>query len=245
MVIANRNIVVIGASAGGVEALKSIFSALPPNLNAAFFVVLHVWPGGKSFLPDILRRSTEMPVSHATDGEPILPGHVYVAPPDLHLMLESDHLTVIRGPRENRCRPAVNPLFRSAAASHGSRVVGVILSGTMDDGSSGLWAVKQAGGVAIVQDPADAAYQDMPQSALEAVEVDCCLSLSEIPGAIAACVREQIQVEAPRALPMVVSLANDVAKLKGTEMEIDKLAKRSVFSCPECNGALWEVNEGG
>lgn len=242
---ATRDIVVIGSSAGGVEALKVIFQGLPGDFPAAVFVVLHVWPSGKSYLPDILQRASALQVAHAVDGETIVRGRAYVAPPDLHLFVERDRVSVKRGPRENRCRPAINPLFRSAATAFGSRVIGVVLTGTMDDGSAGLWSIKQSGGMAIVQDPATAAFNEMPQSAIDAVEVDYAVKVEEIPALLDRKVREKIFLSIPPLVPDLVKLNDAAAKMVPLEMKIDELGERSVYSCPECGGALWEVGEGG
>ncbi len=241
----NRDVVVLGASAGGVEALKALFERLPNDLPAAFFIVLHVWPLGKSYLPEIIQRASGMKVGHAQDGELIEHGRVYIAPPDLHLFVEAGRVSVKRGPRENRCRPAINPLFRSAASAYGPRVVGVILTGTLDDGSAGLWSVEQAGGVTIVQDPATATFEEMPRSAREAVDVDCTAKLEDIPQLIVRFVREKVRPGPHRPVPPLVKLKDASAKMEPLEMKIDHYAERSVYSCPECGGALWEMKEGG
>jgi len=167
-----KNVVVIGASAGGVEALKQLVAKLPGDTDAALFVVLHIPNQGPSRLPEILRYKSRLPVGHAKDGEPMESGRIYVAPPNHHLLLENDHVLLWSGPKENNSRPAINPLFRSAAYNYGEGVVGVLLSGTLDDGSAGLWLIKQKGGIAIVQDPTEAAFSDMPQSALKYVQAD-------------------------------------------------------------------------
>jgi len=242
---ANRDIVVVGASAGGVEALKTFFQRLPSDLPAAIFIVLHVWPSAKSFLPEILQRVSPLRIGHAVDGDRIEYGRVYIAPPDLHLFVEQGQVRIRRGPRENRCRPAINPLFRSAASAYGPRVIGVILSGTMDDGSAGLWAVAQGGGVTIVQNPQTAAFSEMPQSALDAVEVTHVAELEDIPGLIAKHAREKVSFNIHPSLPDLVKLNDASAKMEPMEMEIDKFGKRSVYGCPECGGALWEIKEGG
>jgi two-component system chemotaxis response regulator CheB len=176
----SRDIIVIGASSGGVETLMTVVAGLPADLPAVFFVVLHIPAWSKSRLPEILRRTGKLPASHPSDGEPIGRGHIYVAPPDLHLLLRDGRMRLVRGPRENNHRPAIDPLFWSAAMTYGPRVVGVVLSGALDDGSAGLVAVKAGGGIAIVQDPRDAMFPDMPRNALRAVEADYCLPKSEI-----------------------------------------------------------------
>ena len=241
----NRDIVVIGASAGGVEALRTLLASLPADLPAAIFIVLHLWPGGTSFLPEILGRATAFKARHAADGEPIERGHVYIAPPDLHLFVNRGSVAVLKGPRENRCRPAINPLFRSAAVAYGPRVIGVVLTGTLDDGAAGMWTIKQAGGKALVQHPADVAFPDMPQNTLDTVQVDHCVPLAQIGGVLNRLCRERIQLNGMSPLPAIAQLNDAGAQMKQIEMQIDNLAKRSVFTCPECNGALWEVEEGG
>ncbi|MBO3462393.1 MAG: chemotaxis protein CheB [Aetokthonos hydrillicola CCALA 1050] len=177
-----HDIIVIGASAGGVEALSYLVSKLPQNLNASLFVVLHVPSHGTSVLPRILSRAGVLPVSHAKDAEPIVKGHIYVAPPDYHLLVKPKYITLSRGPRENGHRPAIDPLFRTAARGYGERVVGVVLTGSLDDGTAGLKAVKIRHGRAVVQSPEDAMYPGMPLSAVQNVDnIDYILPLSEIP----------------------------------------------------------------
>src|SRR5215207_2026811 len=167
--MASREIVVVGASAGGVEALRAFVSALPRDLPAAVLVVLHLPRSSASALHKILSRSGPLPAGQAADGEAVRPGCVYVAPPDHHLLLRDGSVALTRGPQENGHRPAIDPLFRSAARHYGPRAVGVILSGTLDDGASGLAAIARRGGTAAVQDPAEALYPGMPVAALEQV----------------------------------------------------------------------------
>ncbi len=180
-----HDIIVIGASAGGVEALPKLLGKLPKNLPASVFVVLHISYSAIGFLPNILSRSGGLKADHASGGEVIRQGKIYVAPPDHHLLIERGRMLLSHGEKENRHRPAVDPLFRSAANAYGPRVVGVILTGSMDDGTRGLDAIKKSGGVAIVQNPEEAFAQDMPLSALRNVEVDYVLSLAKIPGVLA------------------------------------------------------------
>src|SRR5437588_6269412 len=165
-----HDVIVIGASAGGVEALMALTGTLPRDLPAAVFVVLHIPAQSPSLLPSILSRVGSLKVVHATDGAKIEHGCIYVAPPDHHILLERGKVRVVRGPKENRHRPAVDPLFRSAALAYGPRVVGVILTGSLDDGTAGLLAVKRRGGIAVVQDPNEALYSSMPLNALTHVE---------------------------------------------------------------------------
>jgi two-component system chemotaxis response regulator CheB len=175
-----RDIIVVGASAGGVEALSGLVAALPSDLHATLFVVLHLPPWHRSELPKILSRAGPLPATLAIDNQPFVPGHIYVAPPDYHLLLE-DGLTILwRGPRENRVRPAINSLFRSAAGAYRRRVTGVVLTGTLDDGSAGLWWIRRQGGAAVVQDPAEAAFSDMPENALKYVDSAHVVKIPEI-----------------------------------------------------------------
>jgi two-component system chemotaxis response regulator CheB len=179
MAAPERHVVVVGASAGGLECLVRIAGDLSPDLPASVFVVLHVSPGGPSALPAILSRSGRLPAEHARDGEAIEPGRIYVAPPDHHLLLEPGVMRLVQGPRENRVRPAIDVLFRSAAAVYGPRVIGVVMSGYLDDGATGLLAIKRQGGIAVVQDPDDAQAPAMPRAALALVEADHVVPLSE------------------------------------------------------------------
>jgi two-component system chemotaxis response regulator CheB len=171
-------IVVIGASAGGVEGLLSLARSLPIGLRAAVFMVLHIPPHSSSVLPQLLSRAKGLPAAHPRDGELIHLGRIYVAPPDRHLLLDRTHVQLGCGPYDNCHRPAVDTLFRAAARWHGPRVIGVVLSGALDDGTSGLSAIKLAGGVTVVQDPAEAMYPSMPQSALDHVSIDYVASLA-------------------------------------------------------------------
>jgi two-component system, chemotaxis family, protein-glutamate methylesterase/glutaminase len=175
-----RDIIVIGASAGGVEALALLARTLPSDLAAAIFVVVHVAPWAPSGLPQILSRNGPLPAWHARNHERIEHGRIYVAPPDYHLLLEQDHTFLWKGPKENRFRPAINPLFRSAANSYAERVTGIVLTGALDDGTAGLWSISRQGGVALVQDPDEALVSDMPRSALEHVASAYVARISEM-----------------------------------------------------------------
>lgn len=238
--------VVIGASAGGVEALSRLVRNLPADFPAAVCIVLHIAPSSPSLLPHILGRQRTLPVRSAEEGERYEPGTVYVAPPDHHLVIgEGGILRVVHGPRENRHRPAVDPLFRSAALHFGNRAVGVILSGTLDDGTAGLRAIKQRGGIAVVQDPKDALYPGMPLNAIEHVHVDHVLPLE----LIALKLVEIVSQEPPRYPP---DERDDdlIAETRIASLEADALqdddrpGKPSPFSCPDCGGVLWELAEG-
>src|SRR5215207_9590055 len=170
--VAGKDIIVIGGSAGAVEALRAVVQKLPADLGAAVLVVVHLPPSSPGRLPEILQRCTALRVGWATDSELITPRRIYIAPPDRHLLIEDGAVRLTRAPRENHCRPAIDPLFRSAALTYGSRVIAVVLSGRLDDGTAGLWAVKERGGIAVVQDPEEASQPDMPRNALEYTEAD-------------------------------------------------------------------------
>jgi two-component system, chemotaxis family, protein-glutamate methylesterase/glutaminase len=197
----HRDIVVLGASAGGVEALSTVLRALPEDLSAALFVVVHTSAESPGVLAQILGRQAKLPVDEASDGEPIRHARVYVARPDRHLMLEERRVRVVRGPKQNRHRPALDPLFRSAAVAFGPRVIGVVLTGNLDDGTAGLRAIKDRGGLAFVQDPREARFPGMPQSALRHVEVDRVLALAAIAGALQATVQEPLEMVQPPPRP--------------------------------------------
>ena len=192
-----RDIVVVGASAGGVEALRTLVAGLPEGFPAALFIVLHV-PPTTSVLPAILARAGKLPAAHARDGDAIEHGRIYVAPPNYHLLLDGDVVRLDRGPRENGHRPAIDPLFRTAAISHGERVAGVILSGSLDDGIAGLAAVKRLGGAVLVQDPTDALYPAMPKSAVEAGIADELLPVASIPSRLVELATTKIGLESAR-----------------------------------------------
>lgn len=241
----SRNIIVAGASTGGVEALVQLMGGLPPDIPAAIFVVLHLAPQAPSHLPLILSRAGPLPARHPNDGEPILPGHVYVAPPDQHLMVERDHVRVVRGPRENRHRPAVDPLFRSAALAYGPRVVGVVLTGALDDGTAGLFAIKQRGGIAVVQDPEGALIPSMPASALEYVDVDYCLPLADIAPLLARLAGTRAPDEEAFPVSRELRYETSIAKMDSKTLGSDKQPGTLVgFACPECGGPLYELRDG-
>ena len=173
-----RDVIVMGASAGGIEPIRQILAALPKDLPASVLLVVHLAPDHPSHLPEILQST--MPASHPEDGEYIRHGRVYVAPPDRHLLLEGQTISVVVAPRENRARPAIDALFRSAAYTAGNRVIGVLLSGTLEDGAAGLWMVGHRGGVTVVQDPKDATYREMPENAIAQVAVDHVIPAAQI-----------------------------------------------------------------
>jgi two-component system chemotaxis response regulator CheB len=238
---AQRDIVVIGASAGGVEALDTLMTGLPLEFPAAVFVVLHMLPTGHSVLPEILARAGPLPAAAAQDGEDIERGRVYVAPPDRHLLVMKDGVKLTHGPRENGHRPSVDPLFRSAARAFRERVIAVVLSGSLDDGTAGLRMVKRRGGTTVVQDPEDALYPGMPASAVANDGADYMLPVAQMATLLCDLVDAPVEVHA---------LGNP-----GPEEEDVDQADRSdddptagdltSLTCPECGGTLWETIEGG
>jgi two-component system chemotaxis response regulator CheB len=242
--LANHDIVVIGASAGGVEAVSAIVAQLPRDLRAAILVVLHL-ARGRSVFPDILTRLGTLPAMHPPDGTALQYGRIYVAPPDHHMVVEGDTVRIVHGPTENGVRPAVDPLFRSAARTYGSRVVAIVLTGSLDDGTAGIAAVKEAGGVTVVQDPLEAFAPSMPRSAMQMVAVDHVLPLREIPLLISALTRESVRAASNRRGPHLTPMEPDLGEMPLAVHQEDRPGIVSVFSCPECHGTLWEVDDGG
>jgi two-component system, chemotaxis family, protein-glutamate methylesterase/glutaminase len=243
--VPRRDIIVIGASAGGIEALKELTAALPAELAASMFVTVHVSPSGPGVLPRILSRSGPLPAIHPVDLQPIEAARVYVAPPDHHLLVKDGYVRVVRGPKENAHRPAVDPLFRSAAVAYGPRVIGVVLTGALDDGTAGLAAVKSRGGLAVVQDPFDALHPSMPQSAIRSVQVDHRVRLAEL-GPLLVTLASQ-EAPAEEAYPLDPDLASEAAVAEmevTTDTDMNERGRPSVFTCPECQGTLWELSEG-
>jgi two-component system chemotaxis response regulator CheB len=243
-----RDIIVIGASAGGFDAIKELIAMIPNNLKASIFIVWHMSPTITGVLPQVLNRLQSLYAAHAVNMEPITPGRIYVAPPDKHLILEKDRVRVTRGPKENGFRPAIDPLFRSAAYSLGPRVIGIVLSGALDDGSAGLWNIKQYGGIAIVQDPQEAIVPAMPENAIRAVAVDHIVPVEGMPALLDKLTSEEIPGS---------SVPNDPEIQKRTEMEIriavqDEAIEEEImlfgeltpYTCPECHGVLSALREG-
>jgi two-component system chemotaxis response regulator CheB len=234
-----RDILVVGASAGGVEALTELARGLPADLPAAVFMVLHVPPHATSVLPRILSRAGRLPTAHAREGEPIRPGRIYVAPPDHHMLLRRGYVYLARGPRENSHRPAVDPLFRTAARAYDGRVVGVLLSGALDDGTAGLAAIKRRGGIALVQDPDEALFSGMPRSAIENVEVDHVVSLAGMAGLLSRLACEPVAEETKERVPdeMEQETQIEAFALSAIENRVHP-GTPSTFGCPECGGTL-------
>jgi two-component system, chemotaxis family, protein-glutamate methylesterase/glutaminase len=240
-----RDIVVVGGSAGAVEASKRLVASLPADLPAAVFVAIHRGAERPTYLPEILDAAGPLPALQAEEGMAVAPGRIYVAPPDCHLLVGRGHAHVRRGPKENRTRPAIDPLFRSAAVTCTTRVVGVILSGSLDDGTAGLLAIRRCGGLGVAQDPREAEHDGMPRSAVAHGAVDHVRSLREIAPLLARLAAEPCPppVEPPDELRMEALIAAQELLMDPDQQRI--LGKVSPLTCPECHGALYEIREGG
>lgn len=238
--MARRDIIVVGASAGGVQALAELAKNLPEDFPAALFIVLHLG-SGRSSLPEILNRAGSLPALHPEPGEPVVPGRIYAAPPDLHMVLRNGAVGLLRGPKENGFRPAIDVLFRTAARAYRNRVVGVVLTGNLDDGTAGLLAIKRLGGIAVVQDPADADHPAMPRSALENVDVDHVAPLAELPGLLVDLAGQEVEPLPPYR---PAEEDGDVSDEKVGQSGEETRGAPSGFTCPDCGGALWEWSDG-
>ncbi len=236
-------VVVIGASLGGVEALLRLAPLLPADFPAPLVVVLHIGVQ-RSAMPELLSANGPLPARHAVDGDCMKPGHIYFGPSDRHVLVDGPILRLCAGPKEHHTRPAVDPLFRSAALSRGSDVIGLVLSGMLDDGTAGLQAIKACGGMTVVQDPADAAAPSMPLSALRHVDVDHCRPLADIPALLDALVVQAQDASAPH--PGSVALPqheHELFLMEGHPMDhLPHIAVPSTFVCPDCHGSLWELS---
>jgi two-component system, chemotaxis family, protein-glutamate methylesterase/glutaminase len=240
--VPHHDVIVVGASFGGVQALSTLLAGLPADLPAAIFIVLHVRPDAPSQLPAILNRAGTLPVAHAVDDEPIRRGRVYVAPPGFQTYVHHGRIGVRRGPQENLHRPAIDPLFRTAAHHYGPRVIGVVLTGALDDGSMGLAAVKQAGGIAIVQDPNDAVMRHMPDNALTHVDADYCVPVAELAALLVELVGRHSPAEIAGEVPLeTVEEAQPSEPFRRSE----EMGRLSNVTCPDCHGNLWEIEDHG
>jgi len=243
--------IVIGASAGGYEVLKDLVAQLPADLPVPVFAVLHIPAYEPSLLPEIFSKVGPLSAVHPPDGAKIEAGFVYFAPPDHHLLIDGGHIAVKRGPKENGFRPSIDALFRSAAYSYGPGAIGVVLSGALNDGTSGLWSIKRLGGIAIVQDPYEARYPSMPRSALEYIEADYKVRSIELAPLLARLAWEDSEQEAMLEDGMeedIKRIAREVqvsAAVNLPEKSILELGPLSPFTCPECRGALVKITEGG
>ena len=238
---AGHDVVVVGASAGGIEALKELVGGLPPDLRAALFIVLHLPSGGTSVLPAILTRAGALPAEHVNGGVEIERGRIYVAPPDLHLRFEDGRVEAVPGPRENGHRPAIDPLFRSAAHAFGARAVGVILSGTLDDGTLGLQSIKAHGGVALVQDPATAQHEGMPKSAIAYADPDEIAGPTELARLIVELANDPVDDSREGAGNEMNEQSEDVNRQTVSDPQP---GVKTGLTCPECGGAIWMKDNG-
>jgi two-component system chemotaxis response regulator CheB len=240
-----RHLVVIGASSGGIEAMRQIVAELPADFPAAIALVQHTSPHAPTVLHNILEKAGKLPAVSPTGTDDLRAGTIYVAPPNYHLLVEPGRVYLGRGPKENRFRPAIDPLFRSAAKVFGPNAIGVVLTGNLDDGSAGLWAIKQLGGVAIVQDPADAMYPSMPKNAIAYVDVDYVVPLSGIARLlveVTAAPERELASQVPENMEIEVKIAKQEDPLVAG---VGRLGEPSVFACPDCHGVLLQVKEGG
>src|SRR3954447_16509452 len=235
--MSNRDIIVIGGSAGATAPLKQILGRLPPDLPAAVFIVLHIPAQGIGILSTVASSAGPLPVRQAENGMKIEPGQVYLAAPDHHLLLSEDRVFLGRGPRENMVRPAIDALFRSAAINYGPRVIGVVLSGLLSDGAAGLNAIKRCGGITLVQDPQDAISNEMPLRALEETTVDLCVSGARMGDVLADLARERPGAALP--IPPELRLEVEIAagERLGTE-RLTRIAEPAALTCPSCGGVL-------
>jgi two-component system chemotaxis response regulator CheB len=238
------SVVVIGASAGGMDALSRLVAQLPGDFPAPILIVHHM-PAESvgSALMHALQQPGKLPCTQALDGERIVAGHIYLAPPDNHLMISGGRILITKGAMENRARPAIDPLFRSAAVAYGNRVIGVLLTGYLDDGTAGLMAIKRCGGVCVAQDPADAAYPDMPQNALNQLKVDHCVPLDEMGSLLASLVVRKHGKSKP--VPEDIDIEAKIAERVLSDLpSVNALGKQAPFNCPGCGGVLWQVGKG-
>jgi len=236
-------VIVIGASSGGFEAFKTIIKNLPADFSVPIFIVWHMSPDVRGVLPQVFNRLNKIYAAHAYNNEEIKQNRIYVAPPDHHMLIEDGKIRITHGPKENRFRPAIDPLFRSAAYAYCNRVIGVILTGALDDGTTGLWTVKHYGGIAVVQDPMDAEVASMPENALREVKVDYTVGVSQLPQLLVRLSKEPVTEKA------------GVMKNEQTKKEIDIAAEESAlqknffafgelspYTCPECHGVLLRLH---
>ena len=240
-----RDVIVIGTGAGGLEALDQLIGQLPTDLAASIAIVQHMDPGNSG--EPLLRRLGRHQAFHpklAEDGERLKLGRIYIAPPDSHLLIKKSTLLVTKGAAENRHRPGIDPFFRSAAVSHGSRVIGLVLTGMMDDGTAGLIAIKRCGGVTVVQDPRDAAYSGMPLSALDNANVDYCVSMSEMGPLLTNLVSTPHRKN--KAVPEDVRTEAVIAERVLSDIsQVNTLGEQAPYNCPGCGGVLWKIDGRG
>lgn len=241
--MSNRDVLAIGTSAGGVEALRFLVSKFPRDFPASVMVVIHLSVHFESTLDSILRQAGPLPAQFARDGMKMEPGRIYIGPPDSHLLLDGDKLRLGQGTRENNTRPAIDPLFRSVALCCGYRGIGAVLTGALGDGASGLHTLHEYGGLTVVQDPGDAAFSGMPEAALTKFKPDHVAGLAEMPALFQRLVSQPqgSRIEPSSHLRYEVGLAKGG---NGSMSELDRIGQRSLLACPDCHGVMWEIQEG-
>ena len=238
-------IVVVGASAGGVESVSAFINALPADFGAAVLVVIHIPSHTPTQLDKVLARHSRLPVRLAVDGGVVEPGHIYAPPTDRHLMLQGGVMRLTRGPKEGRVRPSIDVLFRSAAVEFGTRIIGVVMSGMLDDGTAGLWAIKDAGGKALVQCPDEAMHRSMPDSAIEHVQIDLIAPVAELAREVIKMVHQPAQAEPSCASTARHFVENRIAmEGNGLQLGVMKLGQVAGYTCPNCHGVLVQIEEG-
>lgn len=236
-----RDLIVIGCSAGGVEALPRVLQQLPASLPASVVIVQHMAPSSTPYLAGILERASQLPVEWAEQGAKLAPGRVYVGPPDVHTLIADDRIQLTGCARENHSRPAIDKLFRSAAASRGSRVVGVLLTGMLDDGVSGLRAIRDAGGVVVVQDPATAAFPELPARAIQALQPERVVALDEIGGVLRSLAGQAVGLT---ELPREIALEAEIDRRGAVSPNaMHALGPQTSLVCPECRGPMWQLGD--
>lgn len=237
-----KRIIVIGASAGGFKAVSDLLSVTPAGLNTAVLVVIHLSQASQAqIIQHYFEKSTSYKCVIPANDEAVVAGHMYFAPPDYHMLVKEDKIKLIKGPHENRWRPSVDVLFRSAAAQYNSKVIGIILSGMLDDGTSGMFAIKRCGGLCIVQEPADAEYPDMPMNVLNNMEVDYRVPVKEM-GYILDDAFSKPQPEAVTVPPEIKLEAEITERIVSDIDELEKLGTHSKYTCPDCGGGLFQIN---
>lgn len=244
--MSTRDVVVVGASAGGVEALRQLVAGLPQDFPAAVLVVLHVPSGTRSALPSILSRAGKLPAKQAEEGDPLRPGQVLVAGPDQHLIVHDGRVTLSRGPTENGHRPAIDVLFRSAARIGGPRVVGVVLSGALDDGTAGLAAIRSRGGIGVVQDPAEALHPSMPRSAIQGAAPEHVVAVSQMPALLQQLAMEEVGEDSAPPPSNLIQVETALSNMDDKAFDsLDRPGDPSNFSCPDCDGTLALIEDEG
>jgi two-component system chemotaxis response regulator CheB len=241
--MANRDILAVGTSAGGVQALMALAKNMPPEFPAAILVTIHLPSQSKPTLHELLERSGPLPARFVKDGERLRKGQIHIAPPDRHLLIEGETVVLGAGPRENNTRPSIDPMLRSVAVCCGSRAVGVVLTGTLSDGASGLWALQRCGGITVVQDPSDAAFADMPLSALNRLRPDHVVALAAMPALLTSLASQA--AGAPMPAPESIKFEVGIAMGRPSSIhDMDRTGRRSPLACPDCHGVMWEIDEG-